>query len=48
MIESGVQYIDDQKIVEISKKLAVLVSDSYRLPDVFSDIHDQICSMVQP
>lgn len=41
-IEKGLHGIDDDRMVQLARKLVPAVDDQFRLPDVFSGIHEQV------
>ncbi|MBN2158161.1 MAG: hypothetical protein JW807_02110 [Spirochaetes bacterium] len=42
VIEANIRTISDPKIVEYAKKLVPLLSDTFDLPHLFGDIHEQV------
>jgi hypothetical protein len=46
ILSSGIKYLDDLKLIDISNKLVDSVSSSYGYPDHFSDIHTRISDLV--
>ncbi len=46
-IESGARSMNDLKVIEYSKKLVPLLSESFEFPNLFSDIHDRVTAVVK-
>lgn len=46
IIDSGIQFLDDEKIIEASRKLSRLVRPEYILPDVISGVHEVVSGFI--
>ena len=46
VLSSGYKYIDDMRVIEISRKLVDLLDDDYKFPDLFGDIHSRVSELV--